>query len=63
MSQLRLFTLRLADCHETGEMELYREYKRLKERMETFPVDKLISMFAQLKSTGKRKPGKWMDDS
>lgn len=58
MSQLRLFTLRLVDSHETGEMELYREYKKLKERMETFPVEKLISMFAQLKTTGKRKPGK-----
>ena len=49
---------RLAEVHSTSDIAIYREYKKLTEKMEAFPVDKLISMYAQIKGTGKIKPGK-----
>ena len=49
--------IRLADVHENHHVTLYRDFKKLKEKMDTLPVEKILSMFTQIKGTGKKKPG------
>ena len=54
---MRQFLLKVAESHENNELTLYKEYKKFSERMDSFHVQKLMTMFSQLKGTGKIKPG------
>ena len=54
---MRQFLLKVAESHVNNELTLYKEYKKFSERMDSFPVQKLMTMFSQLKGTGKAKPG------
>ena len=54
---MRKFLGKLSEVHQTCEITIYKEYKQLTEKMDAFQVEKLISMFAQIKGTGKIKPG------
>ena len=54
---MRKFLGKLSEVHQTCDITIYKEYKQLTEKMDAFQVEKLISMFAQIKGTGKIKPG------
>ncbi len=54
---MRKFLGKLSEVHQTCDMTIYKEYKQLSEKMDAFNVEKLISMFAQIKGTGRTKPG------
>ena len=54
---MRTFLGKLSGLHQTCDIGMYKEYKQLTEKMDAFQVEKLISMFAQIKGTGKIKPG------
>ena len=53
---MRGFLSHVSDSHKSCDMSLYKEYKQLTEKMDSFQVDKLINMFAQIKGTGRIKP-------
>lgn len=54
---MREYMSKLAEINQTCDISVYKEYKKLSEKLDAFPVEKLISMFSQIKGTGKVKPG------
>jgi phage-related tail protein len=56
VGNVRKIVIKITTCHETCERELYHDFTKLKDKMEMFPVKKLMEIFIQLKGTGTTKP-------
>lgn len=54
---MRGFLIRLAMAQEEAESQLVKEFKSLKEKIDGMSVEKLLSIFTNIKKTGTMKPG------
>ena len=57
VDQMLIFTNKLLVACDTCASKQSTEYSKAKEKFEQLPSSKLLQMFAQIRGTGRRRPG------